>query len=530
MTQDSSGQVPQPGPSQWPLPNNGPVGSNAPTQGLPHYGNTAPLGGQPPQGQPFPAYQQGMPQQAMPPQGMPQGGQPYGNQPYAGGQMQPGAFNAGGPTQPGGTSTGAPPRKRAALALGALGAVALLGGGVAFAASKFAGGGAQPSDVFPSDTVAYIRGDIDPSVGQKFAAMRFFEALPADTKKQITEQDLRKVVFEQAAKEVKCLSGVNYDNDIKPWLGDRVGAGARLENGKPQFMIAISATDEAKGKSFLESLQQKCANSGAMDVLANNGYLIVTDKGLGSAYTGAMSKGTLTTNATFSGDMGALGDQGVASFWMDTKVTAKMSERSDLQSSTTSGTADLGRVAGAVRFDASYLEVTAIMRGGPKSGATNAPTSGMANLPDDTLAAVTLNGGGKIVEQFGKAMGSYGSSFDFASIQSLLGDSITVALPDQPLNTQTPVIGAKVTSSDPQATEQALQSLVGQAGLQIKTSVDGKTVYAGTDDYAAKLKTGGNLGGTETYKLAIPNDQNLTFGLFMDLSKVAGQVKGMTGD
>ncbi len=54
----------------------------------------------------------------------------------------------------------------------------MLGAGAVFAVQQLSGGGAQPADVLPGDAYGYVRLDIDPSAGQKIAAVRFLDKLP----------------------------------------------------------------------------------------------------------------------------------------------------------------------------------------------------------------------------------------------------------------------------------------------------------------------------------------------------------------
>lgn len=81
------------------------------------------------------------------------------------------------------------------------------GGWLAF--SRLNGGGPQPESVLPSDTVAFAKFDLNPSAGQKVAAVRFALRFP-EAKGKVTEQsDLRKVAFEQLQEDGKTLKGVD---------------------------------------------------------------------------------------------------------------------------------------------------------------------------------------------------------------------------------------------------------------------------------------------------------------------------------
>ena len=63
------------------------------------------------------------------------------------------------------------------MAGAAVGAVLLIGGG-AYAATQLMGStGDQPDSVLPASAAVYVGVDVDPSVGQKVAAVRFFQGL-----------------------------------------------------------------------------------------------------------------------------------------------------------------------------------------------------------------------------------------------------------------------------------------------------------------------------------------------------------------
>ena len=120
------------------------------------------------------------------------------------------------------------------------------------AAQRLGGGGAQPADVLPSDAFAYLRLDIDPSVGQKIAAVRFLGKLP-QLKDTLESADPRKKLWELASKDASsaCLSRFTYDTDIAPWLGDRVGAAIRPGGTakEPNIAVALQVKDEGAARA-----------------------------------------------------------------------------------------------------------------------------------------------------------------------------------------------------------------------------------------------------------------------------------------
>ena len=155
----------------------------------------------------------------------------------------------------GGAPGAAPRGRRTGLVVGGVVAALVLGGGAVFAAQKLSGGGAQPADVLPSDAYAYLRLDIDPSAGQKIAAVRFLGKLP-QVKDTLETGDPRKKLWELASKDASTTASAkfDYDADIAPWLGDRVGAALRPGGTEdtPNVAVALQVTDEAAAKDTLD--------------------------------------------------------------------------------------------------------------------------------------------------------------------------------------------------------------------------------------------------------------------------------------
>ena len=84
---------------------------------------------------------------------------------------------------------------------GLLGGVLVVGGGTAFAVTTLVGGGAQPDQVLPGNAIAYVRMDIDPSAGQKIAAVRLLRKLPQVNDAVSGGGDPRQKLFESLQKD-----------------------------------------------------------------------------------------------------------------------------------------------------------------------------------------------------------------------------------------------------------------------------------------------------------------------------------------
>lgn len=495
----------------------------------PDYGQTQPGYGQLGYGQAQPGYGQAP---------------SYGQQPAYG---QPGGYPP--PDTSGSPGPARSPRRSSKVpilaAVGVVAAIAL--GGGAFAYSKLASTGAQPDTVIPASAVGFVRVDLDPSAGQKIAAVRFLDKLPAVKRAQDAGGDPRESLWKSITQQDKALSGVSYETDIKPWLGSRAAAAVLAQStakDKPAVMFALAVTDEAKARESLTSILAKKGVTDT-DVTMKSGYAILTEKGTTSIVMAEIDKGSIATNQTYLSDANALGDLGIASVWVDAGAVKGASWADALAKSTPSSNMNAnldqlkGRVMAALRFDANYLEVAGITRGAAVQLPSGATGGEVASLPADTVAAMSIAGLDAALKDNWPALSSNFSARDIANVEDqlgitlpddlalLLGRSFTVALPDQDWSrfSKDPRVGLKVVATDGARAESIIAKMLDQAGgaSSIATSRRDNTIYLATNpSYLDSLSQTGTLGSSETFKLAVADGQTAQSAIFVDLDKVEG--------
>ncbi len=578
----AGGQQPQYGPPQGQNPqgqNHWPQGQQGGPQG-PQPGQQGYPQQHPQQGQQYGGPQQGGPQYGGP-QG-PQGPQHGAPQPQQGGQYGGAPYGQGGygqpsqPGQPGQASYeqmhvgGQPPqgpgfggpqqwqpepkKKRGKLIpiIAALAMVLVVAGGGIFAYGKLGGGGKQPSDVLPGTAVGYVRVDLNPSAGQKVAAIRFMMKFPSvkDNLGLTGEQDdLKQKLFEQIKKSAgDDLADVDYAKDIKPWLGDRAGfAALPPAEGKdePVPVVAVQVTDEdaaAKGMDKLLANEDKKPGRAF-----SNGYMILgEDQATVDSAVATAKDNPLTKNAKFSADMDKLGEQGFISGWADAKGLASIS-----------GKVDSGQIAGlgdasaavALRFDASYVELKGIAHG-DKSVKVGAADAGdlVTKLPDGTAGAIAISGGENLIDtawaQVQKAGGeNLQPMIDKIAqetglklpddLKSLAGKNLSVSIDKD--TADGPKIAARM-ETDPAKAEPVVQKLTAllrqrsSANIPIETAKDDDTLVVSTSkDYAEQVLKGGNLGSTENFKQALPDTKGAVMIGYVDF-EAAGSVSDRFSD
>lgn len=295
------------------------------------------------------------------------------------------------------------------LVIGGIAAAVILGGGYgAYAAyDKLDGGGPQPHDVLPASTQAYLRVDLDPSAGQKIDLFKLIRKVPdlADEAGiKSDKQDIRELVFRDIVAS-ECDS-LDYDKDVEPWLGDRLGVGGTIDD--KSFLIAIQTKDEDASRAGIKKLFA-CADE-KYGIAYLDGYAIVgpQQSDVDAAVT-ATKKASLGDKKEFVADFDELGNQGVVSGWADLEAIAKSPDIKELAGPEIESLAKGGTVAAALRTDGPAIEIALLSgaTGDQKSTATN-----LAKLPEDTVAALSIAGiGDQVTTSFDSFVQEFDSAF-----------------------------------------------------------------------------------------------------------------------
>ena len=146
-------------------------------------------------------------------------------------------------------------------------------------------------------------------------------------------------------------------------------------------------------------------------------------------------------------------------------------------------------------------------------------------------------GAGVSFQQFAdQAQQKYGLALP-ADLATLLGKNITLALDANGLDGNQPKVGARIVTDPAKAQEVVgkIEKFLADSGTAVpqlaKVPGDGTFVLASAQDYAAELAKDGTLGDSETFKLAIPNADEATFVLYVDLDKIEKlYLEGLQGD
>ncbi len=495
--------------------------------------------------------QQGYAQQGYGQQGYGQQQVHYGQQPEYGQAEQLGWQQApGGPGEP---KKG---RKGWIIAIAAAVAVLLLGGGAYAVVGAIGGGGTQPQEVLPPNSFAYVRLDLDPAANQKLALFQLGRKFTV-TKDAFTGEDPRQALFNAMKSDDDKLSKLDFARDVDPWLGSRIGLAAvpGKSADEPDFAVAVQVKDQDQARAGIKKLmgEEKYGLSFRDD------YALVTStQALADQY--AQAQGSLADNKDFSDDLGAVGEQGVLSFWSNIGQAAQLG-RATMTPEEVKAFEQFknARFAGALRFDSAYAELAGVLRGAEGLAAGDLENADLSKLPASTAGALSISGLDQIVtkqwakiqesaaatpagEQFKQFVEQAKSQYGLQlpdDLATVLGKNLTVAVDSQGLDGETPNAGVRIVT-DPakaQAVVDKVEKAItansgGQPAPQLaKVPGDGTLTLATTQDYAKKLSEDGTLGDSEAFKTAIPDAGSDTFALFVDLDKVEKYyLQGMEGD
>ncbi|GLX01265.1 DUF3352 domain-containing protein [Microtetraspora sp. NBRC 16547] len=425
--------------------------------------------------------------------------------------------------------------------------VGVVGGGGVWAASMLSGGGTQPHEVLPGNAIGYLRLDLDPAANQKLALLNIARKFSA-TKDVFAGDDPRKALFEEMRKGVSAFAELDFAKDVEPWLGDRIGAAilapARV-GSEPDAVVAIQVKDEAAAKTAFAKLDSGTEGTKA-GVVFREGYVIIAEnQEKADRYAGATP---LSENERFTGDLDALGEPGVLSFWADLGAIAENTGKD--QNPAVTDLVRNARFTGALRFGDDYAELTGFTRG-IETTKTDAKPLKLGELPASTAGAIGISGLGAILgEQWPKIQKAVESADRGAvarlsqetglalpgDLITLLGEGVTAAVDAEGLNAEQPNVGV-VLHTDPAKARAVLNKLEtaasgnGATPQLVKVDGDDKLVVAASQDYANKLNSEGTLGDSEAFRLAVPGAQDATFGLYADLDKVEPlYLKDVQGD
>ncbi|MFC7497529.1 MULTISPECIES: hypothetical protein [unclassified Nocardioides] len=456
-------------------------------------------------------------------------------------------------------------RSRRTTVLASVGAVGVLAaGGATWAAWSFFSTGAQPAEALPASTVAYASIDLDPSGGQKIAALRTLSKFPAfeDVVGLDADDDVRRWIFDRAAAEAGC-DGLDYDDDVAPWLGDRFAAAA-VDTGADGVVpaVVLQVTDEGAAGTGLDALSA-CGGDDIAAWSIRDGWAVLAEtQELADGIAGDAAEGSLADDDDFRHWTDEAGDSGIVSMYAAPEVGDFLAE--DLGVSP--GAEVLEGFAGAaatLRFDDGGVELEVVSDTAAAGAFPQGDQAGdlVASLPEDTVAAFGLSmGEGWFDEVLGRLGDLSGEAPDELiaeaseelgidlpdDAETLAGDALALAIGadfDPELGTLSPgalesepSIGAGVKiHGDPAGIEGVLDKVraaaAGELGSTLDSDAGDDVVAVGPDAaYRERLLDDGGLGDTDAFQGVVEHSDAAGAVLYVDVDGSKAWLTDLWGD
>lgn len=463
---------------------------------------------------------------------------------------------AGTPTSRAVAVSGGQGKRRGALLGAGLVGAGVVGAG-AWAATMFFATGAQPTEALPASTLAYVSVDVEPSGQQQVEAYRFLDKFPAIRAELNLEDDtdLREELFSWTQEKGGCAD-VDFTEDIEPWMGTTAAlAAVDLGADKIAPVLVLQVTDEAKADSGLAALRE-CA--GAEDMggwsIADGWAVIAEDSATAEGVASATKAAPLSEEAEHADWLEEVGDLGVLTIYAGPEAPRRLMDLAQKQQIDPEPLLDSYRdlyddftgAAGTLRFADEGLEFVAVsdalLGGGDGSGGSAGGS--VAALPTDTVAALGLSFGKEFVARISTELAPTLSGTPDADaleqlelqtgltlpedLQTILGDSLVVAVGGgidiEALANSTDAsdipVGVKITgdAAGIESVIDKLRAALGPAGEQfLGSDVSGDVVAVGpSPEYRAALLSNGDLGGSDTFKSVIADQDDASTVAFVD--------------
>jgi hypothetical protein len=433
---------------------------------------------------------------------------------------------------------------------------AVLGGGAYAAYTMLSGAGPRPAEALPSSTVAVISVDLDPSAGQKIAAIKTIRRFPALKKSLGLDEndDLREFAFDKLT-EGDC-ENLDFDDDVSPWLGKRAAfAAVDLGEKDPAPVIALQVTDPDKAQKGFAAVVD-CADPGDdFFYVVGDDYLIASDSAAhAKAILDKGEKDPLSEDASYQKWTDEAGDQGVITFYVAKKAVDYLVDGLEslggvLSSESTDDDASAAKkafekfdgLAGTVRFADGGMEL-AMAAGGLSQGSASVGKE-VGDLPKDTAVVFGLgvpDGYAKtFVDQFKDVAGTGTEDFiteaetetglDLSDdLQTLLGDALTLSLGGDAPATLDDLAGPEalpvglLINGDADKIQAVIAKVEERTGLRLSdiplvlSAGDGKVALSPSSDYAGELLKTGDLGSSGNFKAAVPDADRALAIVYVD--------------
>lgn len=479
----------------------------------------------------------------------------------------------GGPAEP---RQGGGRGRRIALVGGGAAVIALVGGGV-WAWNFWFSQGPQPSEALPADTLAYVALDLDPTGEQQIEAveaLRKFEVLTDEFDFDLgARDDIKKWIFERVQDEDDVCPELDYDDDLKDWLGDRFAFAVVEVDGEPAPVAVVQVKDADEAADGVERLIDcGLGDSDASGWAVEGDWMVLAEtEEMATDVLDAGKDSPLSEDEDYRELTEAAGDAGVLTLYaapeagsalvdaFGTEILEEMAQLGgvvgeDFSEQLRASLEGFGGAAGSLRFDDGDLElefVTGEFRGDlAEVTAFQATEIGdlVGRLPEASAGAFAVGIPDGYVDSILEMVrpiieAESGMSFDDAiaeleavsgleipdDVDTLLGDAVAVVadsdIDADDLESEGPsaLRAAILVQGDPGEIEQVLDKIRGQMGPDaafLQSAADGDLIAIGPNrDYLEEVVSGGDLGDDQVFEKVVPEGDDSTVVLYVDFDR-----------
>jgi hypothetical protein len=288
----------------------------------------------------------------------------------------------------------------------------VLAGGVVTAAYRSFRTTTAPAALIPSSAFAALTIDLSAPDGQAAALSTFADHFPGSPTRTGDGSAVDRLL--RAAFHDSQDPHLDYDKDVKPWLGDHLAAAGWIDgDNHPRAEYIVEVRDEDAARNALEKLSAATGGSPPGFVMAH-GYAVLADTtAQAREAVSAADASALAGDGHFSGDVDRLPSGEPVVGWLDgpgvkqALGSALGPDAKDLLGSAgmfggtgvfgfSPGAAFKGRVAAGIRFADNYAQLD-VLQIGAAAPSTSA-SSRLTDLPAGTIGALEIGDPGPLVD------------------------------------------------------------------------------------------------------------------------------------
>jgi len=431
--------------------------------------------------------------------------------------------------------------------IGGVVAAGLVAGGGFLAYNFF--NGASPSAAtagIPNNAIAVVELSLNPADADKLALKNIVEKFPQGDDMPDTD-DYKEILWELVADDD---GDINYQEDVKPWLGDSLSLGVLPAEGGASSdddlgplsgspvtpVLAVEVTDEGKAEAFMKEHGNDNTKHFFHDKL-----LVIEDKN--SDLKAALDKGSIKDNEQYKADMDALEGGNLASAWLSSeafKMAFESGSAGAVDPEVVEQLEALKTMHGSfgLHVEENMLTLHTTFESELNYGKSDSANDFVGSLPADAPAAFGVAFNDEMISQMWKQLAGTPEVKDQLTqvgiqseedLKALLGKQLAVALdgvPGQGGGGDVKV-GVKVATGDVERhkaiVDPLFEQMEAQGGeLPVERGADGDTVTY-TRGYSADEVTGGALKDSDLYKKVVTDDaQAIVFVNMNAVSELAG--------